>query len=49
MMLLLQIYSLLLLLIASITSLKTGKKDNIIGAYLLAPIIAYIITTMFRL
>lgn len=45
-MLFLQIYSLLLLSIITISSLNSDKKDNMIGAFLLAPIVAYIIITM---
>ncbi len=48
-MIILQIYSLLLLTLISIYSLTSGDKDSRIGAFLLAPIIAYIIVTMIRL
>ena len=48
-MIILQIYSLLLLTLISIYSLKSENKDSRIGAFLLAPILAYIIVTMIRL
>ena len=48
-MIILQIYSLLLLTLLSLYSLNSENKDSRIGAFLLAPIIAYIIVTMIRL
>lgn len=48
-MIILQIYSLLLLTILSLYSLKSENKDSRIGAFLLAPIVAYIFVTMIRL
>jgi len=48
-MIILQIYSLLFLTILLIYSLTSEDEDNRIGAFLLAPILAYIIVTVIRL
>jgi len=48
-MIILQIYSLLFLTLLSIYSLKSENKYSRIGAFLLAPILAYIIVTVIRL